>query len=620
MKTITLLLKFRLPLLLFCFAIFCPNKSSGQNITNVQQLSLTSTQVTIGFDVNPNNASTTVRIQYSLQNNNFGAGVQTATFPTNFTGNSVISQSLLITGLFPDRVYYYRVWGQNANGSSYVPASSYFNFITPAVAPPAVLTFSNLTSSAITVTTATVSVDLANVCSGSNYNMQYSTSNDFLAGTVDTGHLTNNTSGTKNHNITGLIANTQYFFRFYSSPNQGCGNAAQIISTIASFTTLSVPASPAITAVSASGGSSSALISYTLNANNAVTTSIVKYGLTSGNLSSQVAGSSTTGSTASAGTAIITGLLPTTQYFYQIEAVNSIGSVQSAVGNFTTLAVIPAIAEYNFNNTRNNINGTQPFATGTTTFVADRNGNASSALRIPSSGISSSIVGLPNGTAARSVSIWYKVSTAALDNGLFVYGESGGNSAYGVSFNNVNTWFNFAWSTNTPITNPSNDGQWHHLVTSFDSSRISRVYVDGVLKTTLLQNSWFTANSTNFWLGSLFTASASPFDGTVDDLKIYNYALSQADVSSLFTNNTLSSADFNQNNLQVSLYPNPATDVLNIEMTNEINSIEIYNIQGQKVRTANQKQINISDLAAGIYMVRIQDTENNTATKKIVIQ
>jgi alpha-tubulin suppressor-like RCC1 family protein len=68
------------------------------------------------------------------------------------------------------------------------------------------------------------------------------------------------------------------------------------------------------------------------------------------------------------------------------------------------------------------------------------------------------------------------------------------------------------------------------------------------------------------------------------------------------------------------VFPNPVRDVLNIETDLDIQSVEIYNIQGQKVLSSNQKQINVSDLAAGIYMVQIQDIENNIATKKVVIK
>ena len=42
--------------------------------------------------------------------------------------------------------------------------------------------------------------------------------------------------------------------------------------------------------------------------------------------------------------------------------------------------------------------------------------------------------------------------------------------------------------------------------------------------------------------------------------------------------------------------------------------------KAQEVHVANQKQINVSDLASGMYLVRIQDIDNNIATKKIAIK
>lgn len=68
------------------------------------------------------------------------------------------------------------------------------------------------------------------------------------------------------------------------------------------------------------------------------------------------------------------------------------------------------------------------------------------------------------------------------------------------------------------------------------------------------------------------------------------------------------------------MYPNPVSDILNIETETAIKTIEIYNIQGQRVKTSNQKQLNVSDLAAGLYLVKIQNIENNTAINKIVIK
>ena len=82
----------------------------------------------------------------------------------------------------------------------------------------------------------------------------------------------------------------------------------------------------------------------------------------------------------------------------------------------------------------------------------------------------------------------------------------------------------------------------------------------------------------------------------------------------------LTSENFNASNVDVKLYPNPVNDVLNIETVLDLKSVEIFNIQGQKVLETNQNQINVSSLSSGMYMVTIQDVENNTVTKKVIIK
>jgi hypothetical protein len=68
------------------------------------------------------------------------------------------------------------------------------------------------------------------------------------------------------------------------------------------------------------------------------------------------------------------------------------------------------------------------------------------------------------------------------------------------------------------------------------------------------------------------------------------------------------------------LYPNPVNDVLNIEASLGIQSVEILNNIGQQVLTSTQKHINVSHLPSGVYLVRIQDAANNLETKKIIIK
>ena len=70
--------------------------------------------------------------------------------------------------------------------------------------------------------------------------------------------------------------------------------------------------------------------------------------------------------------------------------------------------------------------------------------------------------------------------------------------------------------------------------------------------------------------------------------------------------------------LKADIFPNPAKDFINIQSDGKIKSVEIYNLQGQKLITATQKQINISSLSSGIYLVLVEDDKNNTTTKKII--
>ena len=71
----------------------------------------------------------------------------------------------------------------------------------------------------------------------------------------------------------------------------------------------------------------------------------------------------------------------------------------------------------------------------------------------------------------------------------------------------------------------------------------------------------------------------------------------------------------------LNVYPNPASDVLNISAQNTINTVEIFNVLGQKVITMQVEntsaEINVSNLNAGIYLIKYE-INNSISTKKFV--
>ena len=72
---------------------------------------------------------------------------------------------------------------------------------------------------------------------------------------------------------------------------------------------------------------------------------------------------------------------------------------------------------------------------------------------------------------------------------------------------------------------------------------------------------------------------------------------------------------------QISIYPNPAKDAVNVQSSSIIKSITVYDLQGRKIQavqaTGQQAQVNISALKAGIYLFSIE-TEAGSIMKKIV--
>src|SRR5690554_4942382 len=81
----------------------------------------------------------------------------------------------------------------------------------------------------------------------------------------------------------------------------------------------------------------------------------------------------------------------------------------------------------------------------------------------------------------------------------------------------------------------------------------------------------------------------------------------------------LSSDKFTQANFTI--YPNPATDVLNISLENDalLENVTIYNNTGQKIKTIKQNTVDVSTLAKGLYFVEVI-TNHGKASKKVIVE
>jgi len=86
-----------------------------------------------------------------------------------------------------------------------------------------------------------------------------------------------------------------------------------------------------------------------------------------------------------------------------------------------------------------------------------------------------------------------------------------------------------------------NDGQWHHIAAVYDCTANSiKLYVDGAVSSST-GNGLIATNAYNVLLGANpdQLGDASYFDGSMDEVRLYQYALSEAEVLALCENTDL---------------------------------------------------------------------------------
>ena len=166
------------------------------------------------------------------------------------------------------------------------------------------------------------------------------------------------------------------------------------------------------------------------------------------------------------------------------------------------------IHRFTFDNTYSNSNSTiqltQLNSTFPTSFVTGRNGGQ--AVNIPNAGgLKAIISNLPLGNSARTVATWIKFNQYNPTGGsyIFSYGNAVNGQAFGLTMNYNNGLEQYNWGAGYSVIVTINDnsnvffnnGQWYHLVTSYDGTKV-KIYMNGnLIKTQTLAIN--TSNSAN---------------------------------------------------------------------------------------------------------------------------
>ncbi len=289
-------------------------------VTTTPATKVASFSATLNGTVNPDGLAATVHFQYGTTTN-YGS----VTANQSYSGNTTQNVSANISGLSASITYHFRVVATTSTATTY---GSDKTFTTLSATGPPVAVSNPASYIASSSATLNGTVDPHGLTTTVYF--QYGPTTSFGL-TTATQSITGNTYQSVAANISGLTANTTYYFRVVTANSAGTAKGAD-----GTFKTLSATGPPVvITNPATNVSSSSATLNGTVDPHGLTTTVYFQYGTTT-SYGHSTANQTKTGNTYQNVAANTGGLTQTTTYHFRMVAANSAGTVYGSDRSFTT--------------------------------------------------------------------------------------------------------------------------------------------------------------------------------------------------------------------------------------------------------------------------------------------
>ncbi|MBI3518432.1 MAG: T9SS type A sorting domain-containing protein [Bacteroidetes bacterium] len=295
------------------------------------------------------------------------------------------------------------------------------------------------------------------------------------------------------------------------------------------------------------------------------------------------------------------------------------------------------VAQYDFTGNANDLSGTgnNGMVNGAT-LVADRFGNPNSAYSFNGS---TDFIQVPHNASLQfpankmSISFWVNYTSFATNgNNDILISKQNGDGSTQVGFN-VFQGSTASGNTGLLVSNGGGNfggvastslalSQTKHIVVVYDNGN-AKTYINGVSVNTGTSTATIGANTMDLLIGKAnwSNPNAKPFNGILDDIRIYNRPLTDCDVDSLYNipNSIPTGITQFEKKSQYTVYPNPSSEKVFIEFnSNESKqmNIELFDLLGNIVLTTpitsslgeNKVELNLQGLSNGVYFVRINNS------------
>jgi type VI protein secretion system component Hcp len=491
----------------FTFTTGAGGDTTPPAITAVTAVSITATGATVNWTTNEAADS---QVEYGATT---AYGSTTGLDTTKVTGHSNG-----LTGLTANSIYHYRVKSRDAAGNLATSGDSVFTTAPDTTGP----TITGVTSSGVTVNSATITWTTNEAA---DTQVEYGTSTSYGTTTNVAPALVTSHSQA----LSGLTASTLYHYRAISK--DGAGNLTT--SADFTFTTTADTTGPTITGVTTTGVTgSSATVRWTTSE---AADSQVQYGTTTSYGSTTSVDTTMTISHAQT----ISGLAANTTYNYRVLSRDAAGNLTTS-GNFT----FKTASAINLG-----LSAAYAFDEGTGSSSADFSGNGNTATLVNAGWtrgkfgnavnlngnngyVTAGGAGLPAMNAPQTISYWISFNTKPTSTQPVVCLVDGAQNSLQPGFkeSKLGVWQNpGSWLVTG--TQPSTK-TWHHVAYTYDGAT-HRLYVDGVEVSSSTIGPGSGA-ATSLSIGRM-PGTSDFLKAVVDELRVYNRALSASEIVSLMT-------------------------------------------------------------------------------------
>jgi hypothetical protein len=173
------------------------------------------------------------------------------------------------------------------------------------------------------------------------------------------------------------------------------------------------------------------------------------------------------------------------------------------------------------------------------------------------------------------------------------------------------------------------DLQWHHVAATWGNSAV-KLYIDGLK----IMEGGYTPTSPVYPLSHMYLGKMAgggrTYTGKLDDVRIYSGILSDSQIMFLFNKITNIEDTKDKGLTELTAYPNPATDNLNIRFFSHTSgkaSVSLVSLTGQILKTVeldaipdyNYVSFDANRYSQGVYFVDLK-VDGNTSHTKVVIE